>query len=418
MLAKKYLKRWKVIAWSLGLKRRGKERRKTFARSLRDKALDRSTASSGLETSPFAMSMKPESQFAMSKAASSMPPPLSTSRQKRQSLPVPSSHHVAQIPESFDAPSSNKRKREDHDPAMDHGTPKIVRLKHKRSSTVGTSIMSAPPHRSSRTPFRTSIDPSRIGDGSLLGDTLMRQTRRLAANAKSDTTRTDYFKLKAMGVDPDTTIIPATRKRSRTSSDSNNNSKVDSKITSSLTNGVQSSAAPMKTLKPSGHEDDEDLFASIRTVRDTLADSTSWFQHERQSIERSMTPQAASATPPNRETAAERRLREIRERGPTPSRSEIRLRALGDSALLPKGFWDTAGIGSSRHGNGRERERGMPETPTRPPGRARGFAALSQQQRTPINGIMNGDTRGRGSSQGSSAATAQNGASVEDAIEL
>ena len=418
LLAKKFFQKWKLNAWSLGLRRRGKERRRHLAQSKREKALSPSPKPPVTGESPFPKTISKPRELDARNAISDMPPPPSTTQQKRQSLPAQSTYGLNHATDTNDTLPSNKRKRDDGDSdlAIESNSPNEQRQTHKRSSTVAGPIMSAPPHRAPRTHFRTSVNPSRIGDGSLLGDTLMRQARRLAPNARSDTTRTAYFKLKAMGLDPDTPIVPETKKRPRATTDANGRREVNGEP-SSRSNDIRSLAVQNPIANSSAADDDDDdnaFFDSIRAVRETLADSTSWFQQERQSLERSMTPHTSSS-PPNSETPAERRLRELREKSHTPSRSELRLRAMGDSPLLPKGFWDGRGMGLSLYGKGKEHETAEGiriETPMQP--RRMGFVALSQQRQ--VNGMVNGHVRGE--SRRSSQPLADKGSSAEDAIEL
>lgn len=169
-------------------------------------------------------------------------------------------------------------------------------------------------------------------------------------------------------------------------------------------------------------DDDEELFAQIRSVREALAESEQWCRSERQSLEKSMTPQSESS-PPNQETPAQRRLREIRERGPTPSRTELRLRAMGQKALLPKGFWDGEGMGMSLMGKGKGKGKEvvtpLPKSQQREQSGAapRGFAALAGRGQT--NGFPSGPSPSAHTQrQRAAELEKQAGSSAEDAIEL
>lgn len=325
------------------------------------------------------------------------------------------------LPADFDTPKNQseaatgtKRKRDDIAMSEIEVTPRRTKISHRRSQTLGGSIMSAPPHRRpSHIPYKPRMDISKVPEGSMLHDTLMKQARRLAPNAKSDTTHTDYFRLKALGIDPDTPVVPLTKKRTWLEANVND--------LDATTRSPPQPASPMYIAQQpnvssiahqsGAHDDDEALFAQIRSVREALAESEQWMHSERQSIERTMTPQTSISSPSaETETPAERRLREIREKGHTPSRSEIRLRAMGDKALLPKDFWDGEGMGKSMVGRGKQKghEIATP-TPTVQPQQQRGFApmgfaAIGRQ------GQMNG-FGGREDSE-------KKGASVDDAIEL
>ena len=278
----------------------------------------------------------------------------------------------------------------------------------------------------------------------------MKQARRLAPNTKSDTTRTDYFRLKALGIDPDTPVVPLTKKRTRNEVDVNGAPKAikSSPQPPPSSNATETPAAQTPTQKPSipfkpADDDDEALFASLRSVREALAESEQWMQSERQSIERQSTERTATpqtnASSADNETPAQRRLREIQERGHTPSRTEVRLRAMGDKALLPKGFWDGEGMGTSLYGKGKGKDveamtpTPLPGPPFQPSQPRMGFAALGAQGR--MNGPlgvqrqmnsqfgMHGQVNNQFDMQTMSGGRSQEpeqrtGASVEDAIEL
>ena len=326
---------------------------------------------------------------------------------KRQSLPAqPSESREA----TSDAPAINgaKRKRDDSDHVTDQSTPPPPKASHRRSNTLGGSTMSAPPNRRSQRKMSSSVDPKRIGDGSLLGDILMRQARRLAPHVKADTTQTSYFKLKAMGLDPDTPLVPATKKRPAPST------MISSSSLSEAGNNANEPSSNQLTkkarLKPQ-QDDDEELFASIRAVRETLADSTSWFQSQRATMERSLTPRT-SAAPQDRPSSTQREAQGFTPKARTPTRTELRNKALGDKSLLPKGFWDSPKAASEQSTKNDKFIRGEvreAETPTKP----MGFAALAKHGN--LNGGSNRAALGQEFNKGSKEAA---GASVEDAIEL
>lgn len=412
--------------------RSAKQRRRNFAMSIqqsvqseRQKQHDRMSSLSSLSSS-MGGRISPNGQ--QGNPGKMMPPP-PTPLHKRQSLPADFDKDQSQLEKSI----GTKRKREDPVRNVDQGTPRRTKTPHKRSRTIdGDSIMSAPPHPITRTPYKSRIDASKVKDGSLLSDILMRQARRLAPKARADTTRTPYFQLKARGIDPDISVVPSTRKRTMDEMEIDGaGSSLGTVLLSprSTPSTRLSASQPATQTQPnppkvssSANDDDEELFAQIRSVREALAESEQWCRSERESIEKSMTPQPESS-PPNNETPAQRRLREIRERGPTPSRMELRLRAMGDKALLPKGFWDGEGMGLSLVGKGKQKEM---ITPLKPNDRQReqvgaaprGFAAF--EKRGPTNGFTNGPfphaTNQR--QQAAEAQQKQTGSSAYDAIEL
>ena len=296
-----------------------------------------------------------------------------------------------------------KRKRDDSGSRTKLDEPQRMWQKHKRSNTLATSVLPASPNSSVHNKLRGSLVYTRAGDGSLLGDTLMRQARRLAPEMKSDTTQTDYFALKARGIDPNTPIVPRTKKRPRSANGIQNH--IESRNEASA--GAVNLSNGCAVAKRDTADDDEALFASINSLRNTLAESTTWFQNERQSLERSVTPQH-NVTPSKDETPAERRLRELKERGRTPTRSEIRHRS---TAHFQSGFG-----GHPKHHEehfDQQNEDNLEEVPqpSATPSKM-GFAALTRSIK------MNGFKHESPGSRGSNVSMPQTGQSADDAIEL
>ena len=340
--------------------RKGRERRRNFAKSLQASA--RKSAHRHLNSDSFGNLGSFGSTLGGGQSPARLMPPPAEIPRKRQSLPT----DLGNDPRGSEAPIGTKRKRNDPLLSTDEPVSRPTKLHHRRSQTLGNSV-SAPPLRPSPT-HRTRVDISKIPEGSMLYETLMKQARKVIPNAKSDTTRTDYFRLKALGIDPDTPVVPSTKKRSWDTAQLNGDCR--SSTSSSLPNSSSTPAskpsparAPTQKLHNASNpalaenkDDDEALFAQLRSIREALAESQQWMQSERKSIERSITPHSQpqsqsyqiqpqtstiNVTPSDStETPAQRRLREVRERGHRPSRTKVGLRAMGDKALLPKGFWD------------------------------------------------------------------------------
>ena len=338
--------------------RKGRERRRNFAKSLQASA--RKSAHRHLNSDSFGSLGSFGSTLGKEQSPARLMPPPSEIPRKRQSLPADLGHD----PRGSEAAIGTKRKRDNPLTSTDESVSRPTKIHHRRSKTLGNSV-SAPPLRPSPT-HRTRVDVSTIPEGSMLYETLMKQARKVIPNAKSDTTRTTYFRLKALGIDPDTPVVPSTKKRNWDTAQLNGDSR--SSTSSSLPHPLSTLASKPSPARPPtqkldnasnralAEDEDEALFAQLRSIREALAQSQQWMQSERQSIERSMTPQSQSQsqsyqiqpktstinfTPSDsNETPAQRRLREVRERGPRPSRTKMRLRAMGDKALLPKGFWD------------------------------------------------------------------------------
>ena len=413
--------------------RKGRDRRRNFNKSIQNMTGSRQRRQN-----------KPSFQVQRNRTDSAqkndnreaLTPPPSSKRSRRQSLTT------AHSDQQTSAGTSNgvKRKRHENIVEAPHQLSRPAKKNHRRLQSLDSSFMSTLPHRRSQSPFRSRIDTSQVSEGSMLNDILMRQARQLAPSAKTDTTRTDYFRLKALGIDPDTPAVPLTKKRIGEHIEKNENNKSIRLSPPASTSASRAKAVP-STLQPQSgageatvtannevhgdDDDDEALYAQIRSVREALAESEQWFQSERQSIERSnAAPQRTTRVSPPQpqpspETPSQRRLKEIRERGPTPSRSKLRLRAMGDKALLPAGFWDGDRVGSSlKKGKGKSKDDGDTRAPGRStshdeqqqqPNRLLGFAAMAHQMNEDLNdgGLHMHDFE-----------RSPAGASLEDAIEL
>ena len=392
------------------MRRRAKERRGRLARSVLGASQRPGSSLNGVLKFPSESSTVQESASFRARGAMQAPPvPFKTS--KRQSMPSKLIEDGRALLASFNANSAGqKRKRDASDLNDTNGTNGVTSLqRHKRSNTLAASSISAPPHTLPRSSLRRSIDSNRIGDGSLLGSILKEQAQKLAPFVKSDTTNTDYFKLKALGIDPDTPLVPKTKRKATTSASNGSLNTPSVKRIMPAVNGALK--PPPQALND---DDDEALFASIANVRETLSESTSWFHTEWQSLERSVTPHQSQVSPPRSETAAERRLRELKERGPTPTRSEIRYRAMKDKSHLPNGFWDRSPAASPQQNGGHDYNHpnagvASPSTPSK----LRGFAALASKSGSAS--MVNG--KGGQSSQRESP-FGQSGGSADEAIEL
>ena len=394
--------------------RRGKRQRQSLARSMQDLAKRRQATSEEAKRPAIFDTVRSDEveEMAAVRNIDNMPPP-EVPKHKRQSLPSNFSEGIEGVVQT---PKSSKRKLDDANLNNTASPYQPRAYGHKRSNTAGftgdgNSVMSAPPHRPWRFRQQQGTNGAKRADDTVSSDALAKQARRMISEARLDTTKTDYFQLKALGIDPDTPPIPHTIKASARSGNQNATSVAserDLRAQLSTSRTTQQPTSQMPQNRALVHNDDDDeFFASIRAIRSTLADSTSWFQSERESIERSMTPSHASGSPPSSRqgTAAERRLREIKERGHTPTRSEVRLRAMGDKALLPEGFWDGEGMGKSLVGG---RQRNAPDTQHQ-----QGFSALANQtpQGSKVNGWNSQDSVHNPQPQ-------QSGAMSEDVIEL
>ena len=113
------------------------------------------------------------------------------------------------------------------------------------------------------------------------------RVRDIIATKPTDTTRTDYFRLKALGLDPDTSVTPRARSPLSTDSDENSRSKppglfnplrneIESVTANHASDTFQASAMPNTLTRDS----DEELFMRMRQVKNAMADGISWYKKE------------------------------------------------------------------------------------------------------------------------------------------
>ena len=301
-----------------------------LARSTKEQSQSSARQSSSLGSSSDERSAKRQRQLAYSV----MGPPLKPTT-KRASLPGQLGTSPNQNGPSIPNPPQGMpvQRRKSH---------------HKRSSTVEISSVSGRPSVSTNSIGPSRFDAPTLSEGSYISETVMKKARRLVSG-RTDTTRTDYFRLKAMGIDPDTSIIPkaTTKKRTRDSDGSNPNKhprpsppspapSIPSRSDTSHPNpprNLSYSESNLSNLNAnlptttSSDDETEALLAQMRTVGDALSESISWFQSER--IKSEIGSSHSSSGKP--ETEKERKLREWKR---TPTRMEQRLRASEGKGVL------------------------------------------------------------------------------------
>ena len=300
---------------------------------------------------------------------------------------------------------------------------------HRRSQTLGGSINATQSGRISK--LHASVNGTRrfIGANELMSSSLIEKAR-LLVSGRTDKTRTDYFRLKAMRVDPDTPVIPQGRKRIRDSESSDHKSSKSPRLSppesspssqrQSLTKSSVNNSST-NTPTPRFDADEEELFAQVRQVREAMAEDEAWFKEER---ERQEKRRGGSNNGPDRpETEKERRLREFRF---TPSRTSVRLRQTNARGLLPEGYWadgpnrekarrdEDSGSGQSSGSGSMGNDPRAPRAPRapRPSAPAAGFAAFATGGGGAFRPALTASTNGFGSG------FAGTGSSADDAIEL
>ena len=280
---------------------------------------------------------------------------------------------------------------------------------HKRSRTLGDSSILTNLARISKS--GRSFDPksSNLSHSLPMSESMVKRARRLAPSGPTDTTRTDYFRLKALGVDPDTPTVPLVRKRRMVDlpgRESKRSSRLptpesrpcrtepiqQSGSSAAAKDSVSSNPAPRK--KEVDKDDGEELFAQMRQVRDAMSESITWFREEREKSARSRS--ISKSQERSAETEKQKKLREFVS---TPSRTELRLRATGANGLFPRDRGKSPGHKADAKGSFEQRPSNV---------QLRGFAAIGNEYGSHLNGISSSPESGGGGT----------GASANDAIEL
>ena len=330
---------WKRNAWKLAVLRRGRERRNNLTRS-----------GSRLVRSTDQVKSSQKASFAETQATYPIAPGYENLRiataqsqiSKRSSLLT--MFDERQLERTMFHGSSSKRKRQ-HSPTGEHEIGRRHREpRHKRATTLAERQQlqgshNAPSdgrkHKATPLDIPTFKAPSRPGTSTVRG----------FLHGWADTTRTDYFRLKAIGVDPDTPLVPRTVKKRHGPDRGRAKGKESPGIPSTTASNGNSEPPTIdpapglsRSLQPrpiADYEDidsDEALLNRMRSVRETLSESISWLQTEQS---RSQPASSTGSEHFPKETTKQKRLREFTR---TPSRTEQRLRLTGGHGLLPKAW--------------------------------------------------------------------------------
>ena len=276
-LAKKYCRIWKQCIWNGYLLRKGRERRKAFARSMQD--LARETKLQSEDQLPILKQLENKRSIsALNHHGDNLPKPVHAS-----SARILSGHSH---PHGNESVAGQKRKRYSATEQLLPNSQQSKSRHHKRSNTSTSDI---------RPPGTFAAKASSLGqagrpDPPKSVDFDLQRIRGLEGTGRTDTTQTDYFRLKALGIDPDTPIVPRTKEAfsaeyvDRNSATKTGNIQFIGKSSApKVENRALSKSAAASNEKLTGNDDDsdEELFREMRRVKEAMADGITWFQEHK-----------------------------------------------------------------------------------------------------------------------------------------
>ncbi|ETI23530.1 hypothetical protein G647_05332 [Cladophialophora carrionii CBS 160.54] len=304
ILARKFGHLWRQRAWNNSLNRRAKNRRQLFAETIRAEQARKQRSDEELEEILKAaqesrrLQKEVEEAVKMQKEPSTMPnggEVVKVAGQKRKSF-------SGQDLRASTVASAN-------------GATSVSG--HKRSKTMSTSAHSSPTagggapsgaslrSSTSRPPQHVSI----FSRASTLGrSTSNSDLRKSASSYKLDATRTDYFRLKAMGLDPDTPIVPDTketlafRRRREAEERQASINRANRRLRTSTSDQSPPTAMPPPPLPraqttetqqtprtrppPAPTSVEDDFLKQIREAREAMAEQTEWFKQQAVTLEK------------------------------------------------------------------------------------------------------------------------------------
>ncbi|OQV10340.1 hypothetical protein CLAIMM_14357 [Cladophialophora immunda] len=288
ILARKFGYLWRTRAWTSALNRRAKTRRQLFAETVRTEQARKQRTEEELEEILRATKETKRLQ-----------------REVQQAVGAGKSMTALQNGAQVGNVAGRKRKSFSGANPTAHGTPSVSG--HKRSKTMSVSSDPSASTTSQRPPvpaFRTSTTRPHQHVS------IFSRTSTLSPSAlaqKLDTTRTDYFRLKAMGVDPETPIIPDTQqtlaiRRQREAEERQASLKRANRRLRSSLSSAQSSPAPTQPpavtdtrtsdAKPLPHQMaplppvEDDFLMQIRQAREAMVEEIEWFKQQSVSLEK------------------------------------------------------------------------------------------------------------------------------------
>ncbi|KAI9770846.1 MAG: hypothetical protein M1835_006508 [Candelina submexicana] len=304
------IRNWKEFAYRRGLARKGRERRRRYAEDMKKLALASKRRTAEAELDEYSSSRRGNVRNSSSPKKPRVGKEVfqhHNERHSRKSLPS----DIGRPGQSSEDTAARGRP-DDQDANVTGGISsspikKATRNHHQRSRThVDPSKLT----RSQRTPSKTSSNASTSFGSSFLSgkpmliNPVLSKARALAPNGRIDTTRTPYFRLKALGLTPSEISKPETpssrrgTKRSRDDENEGLGTSKSAKVTppqkGSNLNGLDSwrdsrrreghgNVEPDTPSTEGGkvYDEDEELFAQMRQVKEAMAESIQLYQEER-----------------------------------------------------------------------------------------------------------------------------------------
>ncbi|KIX96874.1 uncharacterized protein Z520_07594 [Fonsecaea multimorphosa CBS 102226] len=288
ILARKFGYLWRTRAWTSALNRRAKTRRQLFAETIRAEQARKQRTEEELEEILRATTETKRLQREVQQAVEAAKAP--TAMQNK----VEACNVAGRKRKSFSGANSTA-----------NGTSSVPA--HKRSKTMSVSSDPSASAMSQRPPvpsFGASTSRPRQHVSIFSGTSTLRQS---TSAQKLDTTRTDYFRLKAMGVDPETPFVPDTQqslaiRRQKEAEERQASLKRANRRTRTSLSSDQSSPAPSLPpvvadsrtpgAKPTAHQTpilppvEDDFLKQIREAREAMVEQIEWFKQQSVSLEK------------------------------------------------------------------------------------------------------------------------------------
>lgn len=311
ILAKKYCTRWNSICWRRKINRNANSRREHLAQSIKKESQRRARGDAELEAILEAQKQKERIQAEQLRRSQEDPNPQIpvSGFWNGPAKPTVAGHKRKSLPSDEMSPAS-----------IGHSPRKVAKANgHRRSKTIsGVSSMSKALslYKETVSPSPPRLNSSILSGRSVLLDRNRSILKRSIIGRKTDSTNTDYFRLKAIGIDPETPFIPDTKTslerkrrrqdelshltpRKRAHTFSSVKARTPEREVSTSAKGSQTprnitapeTARPMaQKTQPEGRpkllDDDDEFLRQIRKVRAAMSADTEWFRTQAAQIKK------------------------------------------------------------------------------------------------------------------------------------